>query len=99
MPSISRSSPTRGSCTVVVSVVIWRLSLDRSISRYLYRPPARLRRTSPPPAAAPPLVSPVPERTDRHHPDTSSLRTTKRNRPMSRRHADQASINPTFQDL
>ncbi|WP_233579518.1 hypothetical protein, partial [Verrucosispora sp. FIM060022] len=28
-----------GSCPEVISVVIWRLSLDRSISRYLYSPP------------------------------------------------------------
>ncbi|MFF0659571.1 hypothetical protein, partial [Micromonospora tulbaghiae] len=27
-----------GFCSMVLSVVIWRLSLDRSISRYLYSP-------------------------------------------------------------
>ncbi|MFE9959957.1 hypothetical protein [Micromonospora sp. NPDC005299] len=32
------TGPAAGSCPEVVSVVIWRLSLDRSISRYLYSP-------------------------------------------------------------
>ncbi|WP_425293470.1 transposase [Micromonospora cremea] len=32
------TGPAAGSCPEVISVVIWRLSLDRSISRYLYSP-------------------------------------------------------------
>jgi hypothetical protein len=32
------ADPTAGSCSTVVSVVIWRLSLDQQIRRYLYSP-------------------------------------------------------------
>jgi hypothetical protein len=30
--------PAAGSCSTVVSAVIWRLSLDQQIRRYLYSP-------------------------------------------------------------
>jgi hypothetical protein len=32
------TDPAAGSCSTVVSVVIWRLSLDQQIRRYLYSP-------------------------------------------------------------